>query len=73
MGMSQADPECIGTSDQIIRLWLHEMSRVFKDRLNCVEDNDWFDKNIQKIRDNFLPINENDFKLDCLFSDVLTR
>ncbi|KAJ1562107.1 Dynein heavy chain 7, axonemal, partial [Cladochytrium tenue] len=39
-GITLCRPHCFGTSDQIIRLWAHEVYRVFYDRLVSDDDRD---------------------------------
>jgi len=36
------EPTVIRDENSISRLWIHEISRVFHDRLNNNEDKDWF-------------------------------
>ena len=44
-GVMMADPKKIGEDEAIlVRLWLHESSRIFRDRLTDQPDRDWFDK-----------------------------
>lgn len=37
-GIYMADPRFYNTKDNIVKLWAHEMLRVFCDRLNTYED-----------------------------------
>ena len=41
-GTMRADPKAISNEEGFICLWLHELQRVFKDRLINNEDRDWF-------------------------------
>eukprot|EP00002_Diphylleia_rotans_P015940 TRINITY_DN308_c0_g1_i6.p1 TRINITY_DN308_c0_g1~~TRINITY_DN308_c0_g1_i6.p1 ORF type:complete len:4231 (+),score=876.63 TRINITY_DN308_c0_g1_i6:183-12875(+) len=41
-GVMTADPIRVSSAPQLIRLWMHECSRVFSDRLINEEDNKWF-------------------------------
>ena len=43
-GMLMVHPKHLETRDKIIKLWAHESSRVFRDRLISDEDRDWFNK-----------------------------
>ena len=44
---------------------------MFFDRLNCKEDKEWFKKQLLDLRRSHLKsVKENEFKLDCLFSDI---
>lgn len=33
--------------EKLLRLWCHEESRVFRDRLICAEDRTWFNEALQ--------------------------
>ncbi len=46
MGMSNATIDSINSKEKMIKLWVHEFERVFKDRLNCLEDKLWFEENL---------------------------
>lgn len=35
-------PNSVNSAEMLARLWCHETSRVFADRLVCVEDRLWF-------------------------------
>ena len=41
-GISKSSSKAILKEDDMIRLWAHECSRVFQDRLICQEDRDDF-------------------------------
>ncbi|XP_075413447.1 dynein axonemal heavy chain 11 [Tenrec ecaudatus] len=43
-GISFASPECLQASDDLVRLWLHESSRVYGDKLIDTKDCDLFQK-----------------------------
>ena len=43
-GIMQATPASCPDSDQLVKLWHHECSRVFRDRLVDEPDRFWFDK-----------------------------
>ncbi|KAM5302539.1 dynein axonemal heavy chain 11 isoform 2-T2 [Glossophaga mutica] len=45
-GILFASPECLKGSDDLIRLWLHESSRVYGDKLIDTKDCDLFQKKI---------------------------
>ena len=40
-GMLMVDQKKMNNRDQLARLWVHECSRVFSDRLTCDEDRNW--------------------------------
>ncbi len=40
-GMLMADQKRMNTKEQLARLWIHECTRVFGDRLTCDEDHEW--------------------------------
>lgn len=42
-GVLMAEPKGLEDRDCVIRLWLHETQRVFRDRLTDTADREWFD------------------------------
>ena len=68
-------PYVITNDKQLCRLWIHELSRVFHDRLINDEDRDWFyDMGVELLSRNFKGNFEkkelfHDSKI--LFSDIL--
>ena len=42
--MLLATPRAVTSCEQLSRLWLHEASRVFGDRLTCADDRGWLGK-----------------------------
>ena len=49
-GCMMADPKKIGEDQQIfIRLWAHECTRIFRDRLTDQQDRSWFDTNLKEL------------------------
>lgn len=59
-------PNIIGSVETIVKLWIHETSRVFHDRLINEEDREWFKDTVQKQ----LFIN---FKLDWKKDDIFNK
>eukprot|EP00304_Pavlova_gyrans_P012708 CAMPEP_0206041750 /NCGR_PEP_ID=MMETSP1466-20131121/6142_1 /ASSEMBLY_ACC=CAM_ASM_001126 /TAXON_ID=44452 /ORGANISM="Pavlova gyrans, Strain CCMP608" /LENGTH=4121 /DNA_ID=CAMNT_0053416453 /DNA_START=38 /DNA_END=12403 /DNA_ORIENTATION=- len=47
-GMLQITPQRCGTSDELIKLWSHEMCRVFRDRLTGAPDRTRFNDMVRK-------------------------
>ena len=47
-GLLMSKPIGFSSQDQFIRLWIHECSRVFHDRLISQQDRRWFTENIIK-------------------------
>ncbi|EGR31243.1 hypothetical protein IMG5_115030 [Ichthyophthirius multifiliis] len=47
-GLLLAKPQIISSVDNLVKLWIHEASRVFYDRLINEEDRGWFMDTIQK-------------------------
>lgn len=45
-GILFASPECLKGSNDLIRLWLHESSRVYGDKLIDMKDCDLFQKKL---------------------------
>lgn len=73
MGLTLADVNSITNANQYMRLWGHEVSRVFHDRLNFVEDRKWFKETMEAIAERFLGIRANNLKLlESNFSDIFT-
>ena len=56
-GMLMVDVKKMNTREQLARLWVHEVKRIFGDRLTCPEDHQWL-KDILKSKV------ENDFKME---------
>lgn len=68
-GILMADPRFITTQDGVIRLWIHELCRVFHDRLINQEDKTWFTGTICK---HLLSIFKKDWSHEELFEkDVI--
>jgi len=58
-GLLMVKPQSCSTADDMIRLWIHENSRVFADRLINNEDREWFGKLIIQILSRTFGINWN--------------
>lgn len=43
-GLLFAQPECAKTPVELVRLWLHEAERVYRDKLTDEKDMETFDK-----------------------------
>ncbi|CCI45148.1 unnamed protein product [Albugo candida] len=55
-GVRMADPGRIVRSEQLVRLWVHELMRVFEDRFTTNEDHMWFQDVIKlQVLSNFEP------------------
>ena len=48
-GMLFASPECCKTPPELVRLWMHEAARVYKDKLVDLTDLESFDKLIKDV------------------------
>ena len=48
-GLLMANPAIIQSNEQFLKLWQHEIFRVFYDRLMNDEDREWFVNNIIKL------------------------
>ena len=48
-GLLMVKADHADTQDKILRLWCHEESRVFRDRLISAEDRTWFNDALQVI------------------------
>lgn len=73
MGLSLANVNSITNVNQFIRMWCHEVSRVFHDRLNFEDDKKWFLETVENIAERFLGIRAKDLNLRALcFSEILT-
>ena len=47
-GVLSVSDKAIQEPNDLIRLWSHEITRVFSDRLVCVEDQEWFQTELKK-------------------------
>lgn len=47
-GLMECPQETIRSAVIMVKLWKHECTRVFADRLNTIEDKAWFDKYIEE-------------------------
>ncbi|CUG87367.1 Hypothetical protein, putative, partial [Bodo saltans] len=47
-GFLYASPKLCGTVNDLLRMWLHEQSRTFRDRLVDDNDREWFDELLKK-------------------------
>eukprot|EP00928_Gymnodinium_smaydae_P068046 TRINITY_DN5109_c0_g4_i2.p1 TRINITY_DN5109_c0_g4~~TRINITY_DN5109_c0_g4_i2.p1 ORF type:complete len:3873 (+),score=1233.23 TRINITY_DN5109_c0_g4_i2:1305-11621(+) len=48
-GLLMVKPMHVPNAEAFTRLWYHEMSRVFSDRLICAEDKEWFNKAVGEL------------------------
>merc|ERR1719421_1158640 len=48
-GLLMVKPMFVPNADAWARLWFHETSRIFADRLICQEDKDWFNKSMGEL------------------------
>jgi len=69
-GILQITPAKLTSTDQLLRLWAHEASRVFRDRLIDGHDEDTFDKDVcQGVKDIFAKEWDPITVRDILFTD----
>lgn len=47
-GLLNAEPKTCTTTNHLLRLWLHESTRTFRDRLVDEEDRGWFDELLRR-------------------------
>lgn len=73
-GITQVTPAKISKKDELAKVWCHEASRVFRDRLVDVKDRAWFDDVLmQQLHRRFgLQWYPEDFN-DLLFGDYLSK
>ena len=67
MGIVRANKDEVKDQKQLIRLWGHEMSRVFFDRMINAEDREWFDSTLAKVAENYLKVRIEDISLHKVF------
>ncbi|CAM9936766.1 unnamed protein product [Ectocarpus sp. 6 AP-2014] len=73
-GLLMVKAEHADTKDKFLRLWCHEESRVFRDRLISAEDRTWFNGALQSVLLEFLDVDWNtDMFAELLFGDYLNR
>lgn len=48
-GILQTRPSVINSVEQFIKLWVHEVCRVFEDRINKPEQRSWFRQQIMRV------------------------
>ncbi|XP_076603478.1 dynein axonemal heavy chain 1 [Chaetodon auriga] len=60
-GIHMAEAGMIEDKFQLLQLWYHESCRVFRDRLVCAEDRDWFNRLLTDCIQEF----------DCSFEEVV--
>eukprot|EP00767_Chilomastix_cuspidata_P003863 gnl/Chilomastix_cuspidata/3994.p1 GENE.gnl/Chilomastix_cuspidata/3994~~gnl/Chilomastix_cuspidata/3994.p1 ORF type:complete len:4491 (+),score=293.00 gnl/Chilomastix_cuspidata/3994:101-13474(+) len=58
LGLLQATPKQIPDEASFLRLWCHEISRVFRDRLCTTKDMHWFDLSISGIMGSVFPLKD---------------
>ena len=74
MGMTQSSSEKIKTPDQLLRLWIHESTRVFHDRLINEEDKEWFrDKVAELIKKGSVKSDPEIFEKEKIFGENKIR
>ncbi|XP_068576471.1 dynein axonemal heavy chain 1 [Cebidichthys violaceus] len=61
-GILMAEAVMIEDKLQLLQLWYHESCRVFRDRLVCAEDRDWFNRILKDCIQEF----------DCSFEEAVT-
>ncbi|CAM9370413.1 unnamed protein product, partial [Discosporangium mesarthrocarpum] len=73
-GLLMIRPEHCNVKDKLLRLWCHEESRVFRDRLISEEDRRWFNTAIKDVLSEHLEVEwETTEFADLLFGDYLSR
>lgn len=73
MGLVRANKNEIKDGKHLIRLWGHEMSRIFYDRLINEDDREWFDKTLGRVSENYLRIRTEDLNLHkAFYTDLFT-
>lgn len=75
-GIYQADSRFYSTKDNIVKLWAHELLRVFSDRLTNIEDKNQFKQHISDQVSNIFQLTSYEENCttngeDCIFVDFL--
>ena len=74
-GVLMIKAKFIGDMDSLIRLWCHESSRVFRDRLINEDDRDWFNNALLDQLHNTLGMKQWELSqfVDTIYGDFLVR
>ncbi|KRX08296.1 P-loop containing nucleoside triphosphate hydrolase [Pseudocohnilembus persalinus] len=73
-GMLQIKPQQCQSQESLAKLWVHECSRVFADRLVNQTDAEWFQELIVSIVNRYFGVNMDKevlFEVPILFSDIM--
>lgn len=73
-GMLMVKPNSVNTPEALTKLWMHECSRVFCDRLVSSQDKEWFNDTLYELVTRVFKMGwtkEDIFKQNILFSDIL--
>ncbi|KAL4470156.1 hypothetical protein ABPG72_009081 [Tetrahymena utriculariae] len=73
-GILQVRPQSVNSLESLTKLWIHETSRVFADRLVNDEDRGWFKSQITSMVSRYFNLSwsqEEIFTVPFLFSDIL--
>lgn len=69
-------PKKVNSPESFAKLWVHEASRVFKDRMTTQEDRDWFNSYISQLVQKVFRVNLDKEILEgseILFGDFMFR
>lgn len=75
-GICMATPKKVNTIETLAKLWVHEASRVFHDRMTNEEDRSWFKQYVAELTTKVFRVNLEDQILgsnEILFGDFLNK
>ncbi|KAH8612560.1 putative Dynein heavy chain N terminal region 2 domain1 [Trypanosoma vivax] len=72
-GIMQVSPKSAPTRDTLLRVFVHEVSRVFHDRMIDDEDRRWWWKTLSRVSKNVLKMDWNYDLENVLFGDYMRR